>query len=405
MVVETMYCGVDIGMRRHAVGLLNKDQETISQYFIGNDLDGFRKLEKDIDKKTKICIEPTGIYSINFFIYFSERGYDIRLCETRSSSEFRKSLYGKKKDDKKDCFALAKYRITHEKKTFDGSKILNTLSYDSSDIFLSSLHDLIVLYHVKSKYLGKIKTKIKRLIDLRFPEADKVFPYNRGCKTIIKALCYSKEEILSGKLSLRKQEIIQSFLKRSIGQYDLKASEFRLLVDKSAMLDTEIVDLRGKIEDKLRRNGYSRLFDYCGLNSINVGTLVRDIQDITRFFRHNHDGSFSKKKSLRAFKNFFGIAVTSNQSGERVGGHKLVKSGCKTSRNVVMMLALTYISLKDNKKYSLDLEYSALNPVKYGSLYEEYCKRTKKMIAVTKIMNKISTDLFFVFKDAVESTA
>ena len=178
-----------------------------------------------------------------------------------------------------------------------------------------------------------------------------------------------------------------------------------MLVETSVKLEAEIQNLRDEIEGKLRNNGYAKLFDYCGLNSINIATLVKDVQDIKRFFRYNRDGSFSKKKSLRAFKNFLGIAVTSNQSGEKEGGHKLVKTGCKASRNILFMLTLTYISMKDNKKYSLGPENNELNPAKYNILYEEYTKRTKKMIAVTKIMNKITTDLFFVFRDAAQSSS
>jgi hypothetical protein len=91
--------------------------------------------------------------------------------------------------------------------------------------------------------------------------------------------------------------------------------------------------------------------------------------------------------------------VTSNQSGKKQGTHKLVKTGCKDLKNVLMMLALTYISMKNAKGYYLGEGHNELNPVKFSKLYEEYTKRTKKMITVTKIMNKVATDLFFVLKD------
>ena len=407
MVVVAVYCGVDIGSRSHAVGLLDKNQKKVGQYFIMNNLDGFQKLENSISKKTKICIEPTGIYSFNFFYYFYEKGYDIRLCETRSSASYRRSLHGPKKNDKRDCIALATYRITHDHMTFDGKKILSKYIYDNSSLFFSKLYDFMLLYNVKRSELKKLKNMIKILVDLRFPEAREIFPYDPGCKTITKALCHSKDEVLSGHLKLRRQDEIIGCLRRSIGQFELKIKEFRMHAEKASVLESELKSLTEETEAFLRANGYSRLFDFCGLNSINIATLLRDIQDIKRFFKFNSDGSFSKKKSLGAFKNFLGIAVTSNQSGEKEGAHKLVKNGCKSSRVILMMLALTYISVKDHPKYSLDAEseFNALNPGKYNLFYEEYCKRTRKIIAVTKIMNKIATDLFFVLKDVEESPA
>ena len=66
------------------------------------------------------------------------------------------------------------------------------------------------------------------------------------------------------------------------------------------------------------------------------------------------------------------------------------------------MLAMTYISIKNTDKYDMRKGHNELNPAKYTELYQQYVKRTKKMIALTKIMNKIATDLFFVLKKIAE---
>ncbi|MFH2033056.1 MAG: transposase [Bacteroidota bacterium] len=400
MIALVRHCGIDVGLKSHAVCLLDGSNKTLRKYSIGNDIEGFKRIEKDICSDTKICLEPTGVYSVNIFLYFRNAGFDIRFCETKSSRRFREAMFDKKKHDHLDCVALAKYRIVNEERTFDGEKVLNNLSYESCDQLFSKLRSMLLLYSAKSKDLARTKNKIKALVDLRFPEAIKVFPYNRGCRTIINALCHSKKDVLSGRLNLRKQSEIQKHLEQSIGQYGMKAKEFQMIVIDADVLESEIKALKTDIGDELKKNGYTNLFDYCGLNSVNIATFISEVQDISRFYRYNSDGGFSKKKSLKAFKNFIGITVTSNQSGEKEGGHKLVKSGCKSARNVLMLLAFTYISMKNAKGYDLKGGHDELNPVKYNLLYEEYTKRTKKMIAITKIMSKIATDLFFVLKSA-----
>ncbi len=397
--MKTTYCGVDIGLKSHTVCLLGTSHEIIKRFAIPNDKEGFSKLQKDISRETKICIEPTGVYGINFFIYFNRLGYDIKFCGTVSSRDFRKSMFRGKKHDNLDCVALAKYRIVHENKAFSGEKALQKLNYEKHDIFYSKLSSILTLYKNTTLRHAKVKNIIKQVIDLRFPEAIQIFPYNRGCKTIVNALLHSKKEIMSGKLNLIKQDIIIEKLKNSIGQFEFKKKEFRTLVEEAISLEADLKQIRADLADHLKSRGFDKLFEFCGLNSVNVAILANDIQDISRFYRNNKDGTFNKKRSLSAFKNYLGIAVTSNQSGQKEGAHKLVKSGCKSSKNVLMMLAMTYISMKGNKKYSLDEGHNTLNPPKYVMLYDEYCKKTKKMIAITKIMNKIATDLFFVLKE------
>ena len=285
--------------------------------------------------------------------------------------------------------------------TFDGIKILEKLSelknYKKDAKYLG-LSNKLEKYKKKSKKLAILKNKIKAIIDLRFPEAIEIFN-NRGCKAIMKALCHSKEDILKGKVELKKRSEIQKKLKNTIGQYDVKADEFKDYVDELKTLEEEAKNLQKTIKTNLYEIGYSSLFDYKGLNTINIALLVSEIADIERFFKYSQNGQFNKKRSLRAFKEFMGIAVTSNQSGEREGGHKLAKSGNMKLRSVLFLLTLTYISLENKEKTNVE-EHKDLDPYRFKALYEKLVDNNiKKKIAITKVMNKIATDLFFVLKD------
>ena len=352
---------------------------------------------------------------LNVFVYFKKKGYNIKFCGTDSASYFRRSLFGKKKHDRLDCLALAKYRITHDHLTFDGIKFLERIFLEkdcASNGKYLLLSDLVSQYTKKARLISVLKNRIKNIIDLRFPEAIQIFPSDRGCKTILKMLCLSKEDILSGKVKLKKLEELQCKLKKTIGQYDLKVSEFNDYVKETEKLEHEVKDLKKTIKEQLHAKGYSSLFNYKGLDVINIATLVTEIRDIRKFFRFSRNGQLNKKRSLKAFKEFLGIAVTSNQSGEHAGGHKLIRSGNMKLRTIIFMLALTYISMnpkqpsqseQTNTSSEQFSSHNDLDPLKFRQMFDKFTKENKKMIALTKIMNKISTDLFFVLKNITES--
>ncbi len=402
---EITYCGIDVGLKKHSICLIDENQRIIKRYEVMNDLIGFTKIEGDICKETKMCLEPTGVYSINIFLYFRNKGYDIKFCHTNSSHDFRQSMFRQKKHDYFDSVALAKYRIVNENRTIDDSKLVERLALNNyqSNTDYKELSDRCDEYSKASKAGAVLKNKIKNIIDLRFPEAIQLFPSDRGCKTIIKVLLHTKEEIISGKLKLMKMEEVKEKLKNSIGQYDLKIEDFRTCVNDLAVLEEKIKGIRASIESQLKTLGYSFLFNCHGLSTINSATIVKEIRNIDRFYRYSENGCFNKKKSLKAFKKFIGLTVTSNQSGERQGAHKLSKSGNKKLKNVLFMLAMIYQSEKPNEKKYKE-KSRALDPYKYREIYEKLVEKgTKKMIALTKVMSKIATDLFFLLKQNADA--
>jgi hypothetical protein len=395
------YCGIDVGLRKHSVCLIDASQKIIKRYDVANDIIGFRKIESDVSRKTKMCLEPTGVYSVNIFLYFRNKGYDIRFCHTNSSHDFRQSMFRQKKHDYFDAVALAKYRIVNEHKTMDGSKLIEKFAVNNykCDPDYQALSDMIDEYSRISRGSAMLKNKIKNIIDLRFPEAIQIFSSDRGCKTIVNVLLHSKEEILSGEVKIKRSREIREKLKNSIGQYNLKAEDFQNCASELNVLEEKAEELKSSIKSKLEDIGYSFLFRCHGLNTINSAVLIREIRNIDRFYRYSENGSFNKKRSLKAFRKFLGIAVTSNQSGEREGTHKLAKSGSRKLRNVIFMLALNYISEKPNPERYKEIS-KELDPYRYRTIYENLVGNgTRKMIAITKIMNKITTDLFFIFKN------
>ena len=393
------FCGIDVGLKSHAICLLDESQNELTKYVIPNDIHGFRKLEADLDKHTKICLEPTGIYSINIFLHFRNRGCDIRFCKTESSHNFRQSMFSRRKHDRFDALALAKYRIVNDHQTFDGSKIIEKLGADTRlySPEYQALSDLVDQYQLTRKRVKVLQTWIKNLVDLRFPEAVQIFPSDRGSKSIRQALLHSKQDILSGKVKVNRLKAICDRLKDSIGQYEMKREDFGRYVNELDVLEARLRSLEAALRDRLEALGYSFLLQYRALKTVSAAVLVKEIRDIRRFYRYSKNGAFNKKKSLKAFKNFLGLTVTSNQSGMKEGSHVLARSGNLKLRQILFFMAMNYTQADPAKQ--ADSRHSELNPSRFRTLYDALVARgVRKMVALTKVMNKIATDVFFVLK-------
>lgn len=394
------YCGIDVSLRTHKVCFLDVNQEVVRKFSINNDLEGFKELEKNITKSTKICLEPTGVYSVNIFLYFKNNDFDIRFCETYSSKKFRESMYGKRKHDNLDSLSLAKYRIVNESMTFDKIPFIENLfkkDFEQKDLLL---RDILIEYERLLKISVSLKLRIKLLIDLRFPEAIQIFNRDRASKAIITILQHSKAEVLKKNFRVNKFDIIKSKLKNTVGQFDCKIEEFKQCINDLNKVEEQKKQVVEKLRLELKKHKYSELLGLCGFNVITTAYFINEIRDIKRFFKYNFDGNLNKKRSLSCFKGFLGLKTTSSQSGEREGGHKLIKSGNNKLRTKLFMLAMTCISFtKDYGK-----KYEGIDPYKYRYIYEELIIRKKKMVALTKVMSKIATDLFFLLKSLEEKS-
>ena len=370
--MKPINCGVDIGLRKHKVCLLNEKQEIISKYEIGNDLKGFKKLEKDIARDTKICLEPTGVYSINFYLYFKNKGHNIRFCGTYSSKHFREAIYGRKKHDNLDCIALAKYRIVNEDKTFE----LNMDKFMCNVPQHFGLKELLDEFNRISKRHAKLRQKLTLLVDLRLPEAIKIY-YKRFCKEVRTFLLNDKATAL--KSDNPKFEKLKALLKESIGQFDFKIDEFRALAAEFDTTRKEKSSVEKQIKQKIQPHAYNRLYDVKGLNTISIASILVEIGSVKRFLKFS-GGSLNKKYSLKCFKKFVGLHTTCNQSGEKDGASRMAKFGNRQMKKIIRMATACNLGLEDSK---------------YKKLYDKWKKTKPKGIALTKTMSKYTTDLFF----------
>jgi hypothetical protein len=181
----------------------------------------------------------------------------------------------------------------------------------------------------------------------------------------------------------------------------MKRADFEKFTAELHAFEHKTGELESSLKEKLQAMGYGFLFDYYCLNTIGIAILIREIKDIKHFYRYSANGQFNKKRSLRAFKKFLGLAVTSNQSGTREGGHTL--AGANTPfKNILFLMAMRYVQINPDKLS--ENEDADLNPLKFKAMYEQYVsKGKKKLIAFTKVMSKIATDLFFILKSRADT--
>lgn len=389
---NAVFCGIDVGLKNHAVCLLDESGDIIQEFVILNDSEGFAKLSQAMTKKTKCAMEPTGVYSINLYLFLNEHGFDVRFVETRSSMHFRKATSKDQKADRKDAIALAKYRIVNNDLTISGDSYVNRLLVSTFSHEKQILLPLLAECHRAQDEIQRIKNRLKRFIDLRFPEAVKVFA-DRGCKTICKLLCHPRQEILQGRV--RANEQLVRLVRNTIGQFDTHQEEFSNLFKKQEELERTINEKSVELERHLLKFGYEDLLRNPSVGPVIAALFVTEALPITRFLRRKQNGVVDKKKSLRAFKAFCGLAVTRNQSGTHEGGQKLSKSGNRMLKTAIFNMARTFLSIKPERRKHY--ENSALNPTKYVHVYEIHKNHGKKgMLAFIKMMDKICTDIFFL---------
>lgn len=288
---------------------------------------------------------------------------------------------------------------------------------------------LMLDYEKLSLYKAKLLTNIKEIIALRFPEAETVFPSSIACKTIIKVLGFSRQEILngipekkfSGRVRLRRMGEVKKCLKESIGFFDYRRKEFDILIKEIENTEKEKEQITNSIKEFILKSGYKKLFEINGFQTINISRTLIEVGNITRFYAFNEDGSFSNKKSLMRFKAYAGLAVTTNQSGEKDinSGNKLYKSGNMGLRKVLYMASMSMLSLK--KKYDKEVmeavesieqgeavKLEPFSPVKYlakFTLLQKDNPKTPPIVLMTKIMNKLCSDLFFLLKEINDNEA
>lgn len=169
-----IFVGIDVAKNKHDCFITNTDGESLFNSFtITNNLDGFNDLYRKISSvtenitKVKVGLEATGHYSYNLLGYLLDKGFPTYVINPLHTNLYRKSLTLRKtKTDKVDSRTIATMIMSD----------MNLKSYSDISYHNEELKSLTRYRFDKVKERAKLKTSISRLVNILFPELEKLVP-------------------------------------------------------------------------------------------------------------------------------------------------------------------------------------------------------------------------------------
>ena len=318
-----IYVGIDVAKDKHDCCILGDDGSFLYPVFtITNDQVGFNELFSRIEEVTtdktniKAGLEATGHYSNNLLASLLDKGFPTVVINPLHTNLYRKGLSLRKtKTDKVDASSIAMMLMTD--KTL---KPYSMTSYHNEE-----LKSLTRYRFEKVRERAKLKSSLSRLVNILFPELEKLFPtlhqksvyavleecpgasYISGChlthlKTILTTS--SKGHYGSEKARDLKWEAIHS-----IGTpMPAKSMELRHTIRMINILTEEIDEIESSIK-KIMDESQSPIMTIPGINYRMGAMILAEIGDFSRF--DNADKILA----------YAGLSPSTYQSGQMTSSH------------------------------------------------------------------------------------
>lgn len=169
-----IFVGIDVAKDKHDCCISSSEGEALSKPFtIENTLGGFDALFEKISSvtsdfdKVKVGLEATGHYSYNLLGYLLNKGLPTFVINPLHTNLYRKSLSLRKtKTDKVDCRTIAMMLMSDVE-----LKPYSNILYHNEE-----LKSLTRYRFDKVSERAKLKSSIARLVNILFPELEKLVP-------------------------------------------------------------------------------------------------------------------------------------------------------------------------------------------------------------------------------------
>jgi len=169
-----IYVGIDVAKDKHDCFITSSLGEVFFDVFeISNNIGGFNDLFEKIQSvsesfgNVKVGLEATGHYSYNLLGFLVNKGLATFVINPLHTNLFRKSLSLRKtKTDKVDARTIAALLASD----------VNLKSYTSTAYHNEELKSLTRYRFDKVKERAKLKQSISRLVNILFPELEKLVP-------------------------------------------------------------------------------------------------------------------------------------------------------------------------------------------------------------------------------------
>ena len=169
-----IFVGIDVAKDKHDCFICNSAGEGLFNAFtIPNSMEGFNSLYEKIKSScddlsnVKVGLEATGHYSYNLLGYLLDKGCPTFVINPLHTNLYRKSLSLRKtKTDKVDARTIAMMLMSD----------VNLKSYSNTLYHNEELKSLTRYRFDKVSQRAKLKQSVSRLVNILFPELEKLVP-------------------------------------------------------------------------------------------------------------------------------------------------------------------------------------------------------------------------------------
>lgn len=166
--------GIDVAKDKHDCFIINSDGEILAKAFsFPNNKEGFNFLYEKIravsnaSDKIKVGLEATGHYSYNLLGFLLDKGLPTFVINPLHTNLYRKSLSLRKtKTDKVDSRTIAMMLLSE----------ISLKPYSDTSYHNEELKSLSRYRFTKVQERAKLKTSVSRLVQILFPELEKLVP-------------------------------------------------------------------------------------------------------------------------------------------------------------------------------------------------------------------------------------
>ena len=319
-----MICvGIDVAKDKHDCIIVSSEGEVLFKPFvISNNRVGFDELYEKICSisvsfdKIKVGLEATGHYSYNLLGYLLDKGLPTYVINPLHTNLYRKSLSLRKtKTDKVDAHTIAAMLLSD----------VNLKSYSNTLYHNEELKSLTRYRFSKVEERAKLKTSVARLVNILFPELEKLVPSLHiasvyallsefpSAKLISKVHLTRLTNLLSeaskGRYGRDKAILIRDAARNSIGSYmPAKELELKHTLKLIQELNSEIDEIEYHINEIMAEMD-TPILTIPGISNRMGAMILAEIGDFERF---------SSPDKILAYA---GLSPSTYQSGQLTSSH------------------------------------------------------------------------------------
>ena len=294
-----MICvGIDVAKDKHDCFIISSEGEVLADVFtVSNSREGFEHLLQTINtctgignSKIKVGLEATGHYSYNLLGFLLDNGLTTYVINPLHTNLYRKSQSLRKtKTDRVDARTIASMLMSDV-----GLKPYTNIAYHNSE-----LKSLTRYRFDKVSERAKLKTSVSRLVNILFPELEKLLPtlHTASSYALLSELPSAKHiadvhlthltnllyTASKGRYNRDKAIQIRETARNSIGTYmPAKALELKHTIKLIRELDSEIDEINLAIKEIMDKID-SPITSIPGIGLSMAAMIIAEIGDFNNF--------------------------------------------------------------------------------------------------------------------------